>query len=370
MVNYDLPWNPNRLEQRFRPHPPHRPDRGLPPVEPGGRGDPRGRCLPQAAGQAGTGPPGARRPGLRRARQAQFEGRPLRDLLIEAIRYGDRPEVGPPHHRRWTTRSTAATCRTCWKSGAGPRRMDASRVQRIREDMERAEARACSPTTSSPSSWRHSSAWAARAQREPRRYEITHVPAPVRNRDRLIGIGEPVLPRYERIAFEKEPDRPPGPAAGRLRLPRPPAAGRGARPDPGAPPRSAARGAVLVDERDHGVEPRVLFYLEHAIQDASLTRTGERRVISKRMLYVELARTGHARHVHYAPYLDYRPAARGGARRGGHPRPAPSAPGSTASLEQRALGHAIAQVVPEHLAEVRDRKLASSPRPRRRSRTG
>ena len=42
-----------------------------------------------------------------------------------------------------------------------------------------------------------------RRQREPRRYEITNVPAPVRNRDRLIGIGEPVLPRYERIAFEK-----------------------------------------------------------------------------------------------------------------------------------------------------------------------
>jgi hypothetical protein len=28
-------------------------------------------------------------------------------------------------------------------------------------------------------------------QREPRRYVITHVPAPIRNRDRLIGIGEP-----------------------------------------------------------------------------------------------------------------------------------------------------------------------------------
>lgn len=40
-------------------------------------------------------------------------------------------------------------------------------------------------------------------QRESRRYEITHVPAPVRNRDRLIGIGEPVLPRYERAVFEK-----------------------------------------------------------------------------------------------------------------------------------------------------------------------
>ena len=40
-------------------------------------------------------------------------------------------------------------------------------------------------------------------QRETRRYEITHVPAPVRNRDRLIGLGEPVLPGYERVAFEK-----------------------------------------------------------------------------------------------------------------------------------------------------------------------
>jgi hypothetical protein len=43
----------------------------------------------------------------------------------------------------------------------------------------------------------------AAKQREPRRYEVTHVSAPIRNRDRLIGIGEPVLPRYERIAFEK-----------------------------------------------------------------------------------------------------------------------------------------------------------------------
>ena len=27
MVNYDLPWNPNRLEQRFKPYPSHRADR-------------------------------------------------------------------------------------------------------------------------------------------------------------------------------------------------------------------------------------------------------------------------------------------------------------------------------------------------------
>ena len=47
---------------------------------------------------------------------------------------------------------------------------------------------------------------------------------------------------------------------------------------------------------------------EHAIQDASLLKNGDRRTISKQMLYVELDATGQARHIHYAPYLDYRPA--------------------------------------------------------------
>ena len=56
------------------------------------------------------------------------------------------------------------------------------------------------------------------------------------------------------------------------------------------------RGALLVDERDLGTEPRVLFCMEHAIQDAGLTRAGERRVISKRMLYVGLC----ALHKQYA----------------------------------------------------------------------
>ncbi len=200
--------------------------------------------------------------------------------------------------------------------------MDASRVQRIREDMERAEARRLQP--------HYIESFFLEAfqrlggtvqQREPRRYEVTHVPAPVRNRDRLIGIGEPVLPRYERIAFEKALVAPPGQPLAAFVC-------------PGHPLLDAVidltlerhrdllrRGTVLVDERDPGTQPRVLFYLEHAIQDASLTRSGERRVISKRMLYVETRRRGHARHLHYAPYLDYRPLADGRARRRGDPRP-------------------------------------------------
>ena len=131
----------------------------------------------------------------------------------------------------------------------------------------------------------------------------------------------------------------------------------GHRPDARAPPRpsEARHGAGGRARLRH--QPRVLFYLEHAIQDASLTRSGERRIISKRMLYVELDADGTTRHVHYAPYLDYRPLA--------EDEPGveaildrPECAWITRELEQKAQGYAVAHVVPEHLAEVRDGKLA------------
>ena len=34
MVNYDLPWNPNRLEQAVRSDSPYRPDGSVSPLEP------------------------------------------------------------------------------------------------------------------------------------------------------------------------------------------------------------------------------------------------------------------------------------------------------------------------------------------------
>jgi hypothetical protein len=194
-------------------------------------------------------------------------------------------------------------------------------------------------------------------QREPRRYEITHVPAPVRNRDRLIGIGEPVLPRYERIAFEKSLVAPQGQPLAAFVC-------------PGHPLLDSVidltlerhrdllkRGTVLVDERDSGTRPRVLFYIEHSIQDASLTKSGDRRIVSKRMLYVELDADGTTRHLQYAPYLDYRPLS------AGEPDVEtflnrPECTWINRDLEQKAQGYAVAHVVPEHLVEVRGPRLA------------
>ncbi|HEY3999243.1 MAG TPA: helicase-related protein [Candidatus Xenobia bacterium] len=359
MVNYDLPWNPNRIEQRFgRIHRINQTEVchlwNLVAHETR-EGDVYQKLLDK----------------LEQSRKTLggqvfdvlgklvFEGRPLRELLIQAIRYGDQPEV----RSRLTTVVEHALDRQHLTAliedhALAHDTMDSSRVQRIREDMERAEARRLQPHYIE-SFFREAFGrlGGTLRLREPRRYEVTHVPAPVRNRDRQIGIRESVQARYERIAFEKALVNPAGqPLAAFL--------------CPGHPLLDAVidltlerhrdllkRGAILVDERDPGIAPRVLFYLEHAIQDASLSRSGERRVVSKQMLYVEIDAAGTTNHVHYAPYLDYRPLT-------------PNDPGVdailarpectwiTRELEQQAQGHAVAHVVPEHLKEVRDAKLS------------
>src|SRR5437667_8122583 len=89
--------------------------------------------------------------------------------------------------------------------------MDASRVRRVREEMERAEARRLQPHyIESFFLEAFKRLGGTMRQREARRYEVTNVPAPIRNRDRQIGLGDPVLSRYERITFEKELIAPPG----------------------------------------------------------------------------------------------------------------------------------------------------------------
>lgn len=359
MVNYDLPWNPNRLEQRFgRIH-----RIGQTEVchlwnlvaQETREGDVYHKLLDKLT-QARTALGGQVFDVLGKV---QFEGRSLRELLIEAIRYGDQPDVRARLTRVVENAFDRNTLRQLLEDRAlAHDSMDASRVYRIREEMERADARRLQPhyiESFFMEAFRRLGG--SVKQREPRRYEITHVPAPVRNRDRLIGFGEPVMPRYERIAFEKGLVAPQGqPLAAFI--------------CPGHPLLNAVidisleryrellrRGAVLVDERDFGTSPRVLFFLEHAIQDASLTKTGERRVVSKRMLFVEIDAKETVRHLNYAPYLDYRPLT--------ETEPAadtiltrPEASWIGRDLESKAQAYAIAKVVPEHLGEVRDRKLA------------
>ena len=358
MVNYDLPWNPNRLEQRFgRIH-----RIGQTEVchlwnlvaQETREGDVYHRLLSK----------------LETARKAlggevfdvlgklQFEGKSLRVLLLEAIRYGEQQEV----RERLTTAISDGLDRgriqdLLEQDALASHVMDTSEVQRVREDMERAEARRLQPHFIEAFFLEAFKCLGGSARRrEPRRYEVTRVPAAVKNQGQLTGSSAPLQPRYERIAFDKPLITVPGKPLAAFVC-------------PGHPLLDAVidltlerhrdilkRGAVLVDERDSSINVRMLFYLEHSIQDATRTRSGGRRTISKRMLYVQLDRAGDQRHMHYAPYLDYRPLSE-------------TDPSIEAILnreecawidqetEKSAQAYAVQHVIPEHLEEVRNKAL-------------
>ena len=61
------------------------------------------------------------------------------------------------------------------------------------------------------------------------------------------------------------------------------------------------------DETDETTHPRLLVYLEHAIRDGRVVRSGEPRVVSQRMQFIHLREDGTAGDGGPAPYLDCRP---------------------------------------------------------------
>lgn len=93
--------------------------------------------------------------------------------------------------------------------------------------------------------------------------------------------------------------------------------------------------------------------MEHSIQDARTDSAGNRRVVSRRLQFVEVDEGGNTRSAGWAPYLDYRPISEDESR----------ALGNTldqawlrTDLETNVLEHAAIHLVPQHLDEVRSRK--------------
>ena len=355
MVNYDLPWNPNRLEQRF------------------GRIHRIGQtevCHLWNLVAADTREGEVYRRLLEKLEEARaalggrvydvlgelFEGQSLRDLLVEAIRYGEREDV---RARLFKVVDNAvdrdAINRLTAERKLSSEGMSAASVAEVRDQMERAEAQRLQP--------RYVRAFfeaafarlgGQMARREPNRFEITRVPPALRERDRQIGRADPVLERYARVAFDKP------------FLKGPPQAALLA---PGHPLLDATvdlilerlgpvlkQGAVLVDDQDPGEDLRLLFYLEHAVRDGRATRSGEPRVASQKLQFVLLDDRGEATDGGAAPYLDYRPVA---PEELGLVEGVLKTPWLEEDLEHRALAFAIRDIVPRHLDEVRTRRQAA-----------
>jgi superfamily II DNA or RNA helicase len=353
MVNYDIPWNPNRLEQRFgRIH-----RIGQDEVchlwnlvaEETREGEVFRRLLEKLSVERE-----ALGGGVFDILGKVFQGNELRDLLIQAIRYGDRPDVKARLKQKVEKALDRENLKRLLEEQALARdSMDAARVREIREEMEKADARRLQPHFIAEFFLEAFRLLGGKIhEREPNRYEITHVPAAIRNRDRQIGTRDALLPRYERVAFEKSLITVAGQALAEFVC-------------PGHPLLDSTidlilerhrdllkQGAVLIDPDDPGDQPRVLFYLEHSIQDARTDRDGNRRVVSRQMQFVEIDNAGTARTAGYAPYLDYRPLTDD--ERTNLSESLESWGGQ--DFETQAIGHAIEQIVPRHLEEIRTRK--------------
>jgi hypothetical protein len=354
MVNYDLPWNPNRLEQRFgRIH-----RIGQTEVchlwnlvaDETREGEVWKRLLDKLEEERR-----ALGGGVFDILGQIFRDQPLRTLLVEAIRYGDDPAVRARLNEVVDNLVDRDRCRDLLEDRALARdTMDAADVRRIREDMERAEARRLQPHFIASFFLEAFKLVGGRChQREEKRYEVTQVPSVVRQRDRQIGHGNPVLDRYERITFEKKLISAPGQPLASFVC-------------PGHPLLDATiditlerhrelfkRGAVLVDPADAGTEPRVLYYLEHAVTDGRLLPDGERRVASRQVHFIETNRAGDIRTAGPAPFLDYRALEE---KERGFVAGVLGEPWLKDDLESRAVGHAVTTLVPEHLDAVRRRR--------------
>lgn len=307
MVNYDLPWNPNRIEQRF------------------GRIHRIGQeqiCHLWNLVAHGT------REGMVFQRLfAKIEqqrglygdqiydvlgdseiNRSLQDLLLEAIRYGKDPAVLAKVDEVIDSEIGNRLKTVLDERALASNVLDASSISEIRHRMEEALSRKLQPGFIQAFFTAALDDVGGRiAPREAGRFEITRVPATVRSRDREVAAGGPLLTAYERVTFDKD------------RISTGQGSVRAELLSPGHPLLNAliastldrhgatlSAGTTFIDPTDAGDTVRLLIYLEHTITDGRLEH-GSRKVISRRFQFVEVTEAGDITDPGAEPYLNYEP---------------------------------------------------------------
>lgn len=354
MVNYDLPWNPNKIEQRFGRI--HRIGQtevchiwNLVAADTR-EGEVYARLLEKL--EAARAALGGR---VYDVLGELFEGTPLKDLLFEAIQYGEQEDVKARLFEVIDGAVDEDNLLDLLKRRALTNdTMPEAKVAKLRKEMEKAEAQRLQP--------HHIQSFFSEAfqnlggkikAREEGRWEVTHVPVRIRERDRLIGTGAPVQKKYERICFEKS------------RINQQPVA---AFVCPGHPLLEAVislvreqydhlmkQGAVLVDDTDDGEVISAIFLMEHSVQDGRTTSAGKPHIVSQKLQFVSINEAGEAYNAGIAPHLNLRPAleyeiqlAMDGL----------SADWLSSNIEQTATTFATVEMAQGHLKEVKLRRIA------------
>lgn len=351
MVNYDLPWNPNRLEQRFgRIHRIGQTEvchlwnivanetregevfqRLFDKIEV--EKEALGGKVFDVLGEA-------------------FDNVSLKDLLVEAIRYGEDPKVKAKMNEVIEGALDSDHLKEIIKRNAlVDQHMGLEELYAVKEEMEKAEARKLQPYFIRAFFTEAFQTLGGEFRaRESGRYEVRHVPAAIRERDRIIGESRtPVLKKYERICFEKQHVRQTGKPMADMIHPMHPLMHATTDLVLQAHRPKLKQGAVLVDPNDDSTEPKVLFMVDHTVRESS--QSGQ--VASRRLQFVEIDEQGKATNAGWAPHLDLQPIDDYDRKLVGDIL---QASWLNDNLEALALNHASQQLVPQHYAEVKGRR--------------
>jgi superfamily II DNA or RNA helicase len=359
MINYDLPWNPNRLEQRF------------------GRIHRIGQKVVchlwnLVAKDTREGEVFTRLfEKLEKARQSlggkvfdvlgkvNFGDKPLRDLLIEAVCYGYEPKVmarleqviDGALDREELERLLAE------RSLVG-QSLGIEQVHEIREAMDRIEARRLQPHFIESFFIGAYEGMKGQIRKRPdHRFTLPHVPRNLRESRSQLGVPYPIAKSYEAITFEKDFVHVDGRIDDATLI------------CPGHPLLNALideilgknqgllkQGTIFIDDSNSGKGDRLLFYIEDILEDGRRDSIGRPVKASHRLHFTEIYKDGTVQSAGLAPYLDYTV-------------PTPEEyPVLQKLLKQEAWweqnaetlarDYAVRNLMPSHLKEVRERRIS------------
>lgn len=297
MVNYDLPWNPNRLEQRFGRI--HRIGQrhacylwNLVSVET--REGQVFELLLDKLEQERASLPGQVFDVIGKLR---FDGKSLRDILEEAVRSGSSEDVARRILPAINSALDPGKLMDLFRERAlTDDAMDPALVSEIKEDMERMEAQRLQPHFIS--SFVHDAVPKLGGRISPResgRYEVGRVPPSIIQAEE--SSSRPAASKYERICFEPEKIEQQGKPDAELVAP-----GHALLEGliDGIERKGAAslqKGTILVDTNDTGDKPRLLVAVEDTVRAGSTPNVS--------LGFLEVFGDGSIVDAGPAPHLDY-----------------------------------------------------------------
>lgn len=351
MVNYDLPWNPNRIEQRFgRIH--RIGQRQVCSLWNLVASDTReGQVFERLLTKIGE---------QRKAYNGNlfnvlgegdaFHDRPLRELLIEAIRYGSDPQR-QEELNRVVDESVADGLREVAEHEALYQDVRESvDVQGIRDRMDRAKERRLQPGFIRDFFIAAFRRLGGRiSERERGCYAVGRVPERIRERARHNNHLDQVPERFERVTFENGLAHLEGSLDASLIA-------------PGHPLLTAVidltlddcgdalrRGTVLVDNTAKQGDAATLLF---AVEQRTVNGLEPPETVDQYLSFLEVDAQHHATVSNLAPYIDYDPSAENQRQRVSEEL---SAPWLRESHEDEVAGWSARVALEERLPELRDR---------------